>query len=236
MIGTMEPPAHAHRNPRLSSGRGESTVVQIAPTDGSQGRAAVARRGRRLQWLTIGWNALEFAVAVGAGVVSGSVALVGFGVDSAIEVSASLAALWRLGHDVDPERRERAERRTLRVIGVSFLALAAWVAQESVGALREGHGPETSVVGIALAALSLGVMPLLAWQKRRVARLLASGALEAETRQTEVCAWLSAILLVGLGLHAGLGWWWADAVAALVMVPLIAREGWEAVRGRTCCR
>lgn len=235
MIGTVERPAHAHRDPRLPPGGESTTIVRLAPTDWSPERAAVARRGRRLQWLTIGWNALEFAVALGAGVVSGSVALVGFGVDSAIEVSASLAALWRLGRDVDPEHRERAERLTLRVIGVSFLALAAWVAQESVGALREGHGPETSVIGIALAALSLGVMPLLAWQKRRVARRLASGALEAETRQTEVCAWLSAILLVGLGLHAGLGWWWADAAAGLAMVPLIAREGWEAVRGHTCC-
>jgi divalent metal cation (Fe/Co/Zn/Cd) transporter len=174
-------------------------------------------------------------VALAAGVASDSVALVGFGIDSAIEVAASLAALWRLRQDVDPARRERAERGALRVVGVSFFALGAWIAHESVGALREGRGPEASAVGIVLAALSLGVMPLLAWQKRRVARRLASGALEAETRQTEICAWLSAILLAGLGLHAALGWWWADALAALAMVPFVVREGWEAVRGRTCC-
>jgi divalent metal cation (Fe/Co/Zn/Cd) transporter len=198
-------------------------------------RASVARRGARLQFLTMVWNSLEFVVALGAGVVSGSVALVGFGIDSAIEVSASLAALWRLRRDVDPEGRERAERRAAGIIGASFLALAAWVAYESVDAIRDGRGPETSATGILLAAASLGVMPFLARQKRRVARELASGALEAETRQTEVCAWLSAILLVGLALRAGLGWWWADAAAGLAMTPLIAREGWEALRGRTCC-
>jgi len=104
-----------------------------------------------------------------------------------------------------------------------------------VAVLLAGEGPERSLTGLVLAALSLAVMPLLAWQKRRVARALGSGALEAETRQTEVCAWLSGLLLAGLGLQAGLGWWWADPVAALGMVPFIVREGWEAIRGRTCC-
>jgi divalent metal cation (Fe/Co/Zn/Cd) transporter len=197
---------------------------------------AAARVGARLQYLTIGWNALEFVVALAAGVAAGSIALVGFGVDSAIEVTASLAALWRLRRDGEPERRERAERQALRVIGVSFLALAAYVTYEAVSALLAGEGPDVSHAGLVLAALSLVVMPLLAWRKRRVARALGSGALEAETRQTEVCAWLSAILVAGLGLRAWLGWWWADPVAALGMAPFIGREGWEALRGRTCCR
>jgi divalent metal cation (Fe/Co/Zn/Cd) transporter len=161
--------------------------------------------------------------------------LVGFGFDSAIEVASSLAAVWRLARDPDPERRERAERRTLRIIGACFLLLAAYVLYEAVEALWARHAPERSIVGIVLAALSLGAMPALAHFKRRIARRLESGALEAETRQTEICAWLSAILLVGLGLNAWLGWWWADPVAALGMVPLIAWEGWQALSGRTCC-
>ncbi len=198
-------------------------------------RDSVAERGRRLQYLTIAWNTGEFVIAVVAGALAGSVALVGFGFDSAIEVAASAAALWRLRHDADEARREAAERRALRLIGACFLILAAYVLYEAAGILFERRAPERSVVGIILAALSLGVMPLLARAKRRVASRLDSGALEAETRQTEICAWLSAILLTGLGLNASLGWWWADPVAAILMVPLIAKEGWEAIRGRTCC-
>lgn len=199
------------------------------------GRERAARRGRRLQTVTIAWNSAEFVIAIAAGIVAGSIALVGFGLDSAIEVSASLAALWRLRHDADDARREAAERAALRLIGVSFVLLAGWVAWEALGTLWRRDAPESSPVGIALAAASLIVMPLLARAKRRVARALASGALEAETRETEICAWLSAVLLGGLTLNAWLGWWWADPVAGLVMVPLIAREGIEAVRGRTCC-
>src|SRR3990172_3899084 len=184
-------------------------------------RDAVAERGRRLQVLTIAWNSAEFVVAVAAGLLAGSVALVGFGFDSAIEVTASGAALWRLRHDADPARREAAERRTLRMIGACFLVLAAYVLYEAAEVLLERRTPERSLTGIALAALSLVVMPLLARAKRRIATRLHSGALEAETRQTEICAWLSAILLAGLGLNAWLGWWWADPAAGLVMVPLI---------------
>lgn len=198
-------------------------------------RARATAAGRRLQWATIGWNAVECGVALAAGALAGSVALVGFGFDSAIEVGASLAALWRLARDADEARREAAERRALRVIGASFLALAAYVAIEATLTLAARRAPEESGVGLGLAACSLVVMPLLARAKRRVANRLGSGALEAETRQTEVCAWLSAILLAGLGLNAALGWWWADPVAGLAMTPLIAREGWEAWRGRTCC-
>jgi divalent metal cation (Fe/Co/Zn/Cd) transporter len=200
-----------------------------------ESRAASVRAGRRLQYLTIAWNSAECAVAVGAGLLAGSIALVGFGVDSAIEVTSSLAALWRLRRDRDPVHREVAERRALQGIGICFLLLAAYVLYEAVEVLIEGRAPERSLVGIVLATLSLAVMPALAHFKRRIASRLASGALEAETRQTEVCAWLSAILLLGLGLNAWPGWWWADPVAAMAMVPLIAWEGLEALRGRTCC-
>jgi divalent metal cation (Fe/Co/Zn/Cd) transporter len=194
-----------------------------------------ARRGRRLQYLTIAWNSGECAVTLAAGLVAGSVALVGFGFDSAIEVTASVAAVWRLRHEADETRRETAERRALRVIGVCFVLLAAYVLYEAGAALVSRTAPDRSLTGIVVAALSLAVMPLLARAKRRIAVRLDSGALEAETRQTEMCAWLSAILLVGLGLNAGLGWWWADPVAGLAMVPLIAREGRNAIGGRTCC-
>lgn len=198
-------------------------------------RAGAARTGRLLQYATIGWNAAECGVALIAGGLAGSIALVGFGLDSAIEVAASFAALWRLARDADEARREAAERKALRWIGAGFLLLAAYVGYEAATSLRVRQAPEASPVGIALAALSLVVMPLLARAKRRVATRLGSSALEAETRQTEFCAYLSAILLAGLGLNAGLGWWWADPVAGLAMVPLIAREGRNAWQGRSCC-
>ena len=198
-------------------------------------RGMVARRGRHLQYLTISWNSAECLVALAAGFVAGSIALVGFGFDSAIEVTSSLAALWRLAHDADAEARERAERRALRVIGVCFLLLVVYVTYDAIAALVTRRAPDTSPIGIVLAALSLIVMPIPVHFKRRVARELRSGALEAEARQTRVCAYLSAILVVGLGLNAAFGWWWADPVAALGMAPLIAREGVDAVRGRTCC-
>ena len=198
-------------------------------------RAEAARVGRRLQHLTIAWNSAEAVVALTAGFFAGSIALVGFGFDSVIEVTSGGAALWRLGREFDVVKREAAERRSLRIIGTCFLILAAYVLYESVAGLVEGKAPQRSIVGIIIAALSLIVMPLLVRYKRRIARRLASGALEAEARQTRVCAYLSAILLAGLGLNAWWGWWWADPLAGLGMVPLIAWEGLEAVRGRTCC-
>jgi divalent metal cation (Fe/Co/Zn/Cd) transporter len=198
-------------------------------------RAETARTGRALQHLTIGWNAAECLVALAAGGVAGSIALVGFGLDSAIEVAASLAALWRLARDRDEAGRAAAERTALRWIGGGFLLLAVYVGAEAAASLVTRHGPDPSLPGIVLAALSAVVMPLLARAKRRVASRLGSGALEAETRQTEFCAYLSVILLAGLALNAWLGWWWADPVAALAMAPLIGREGVEAWRGRTCC-
>ena len=198
-------------------------------------RAETTRWGQRLQYLTIGWNSVECIAAVVAGFMAGSVALVGFGFDSAIEVTSGLAALWRLRHDADVAARERAEHHTLRIVGWCFMALAVYVVYDAGVTLVSGRAPDRSLPGIVIAALSLIVMPLLVRAKRRVAARLRSGALEAEARQTRVCAYLSAILLVGLGLHTALGWWWADPLAGLVMTPIIAREGWEALRGRTCC-
>lgn len=198
-------------------------------------RSLATHRGRIFQYLTIAWNLAECAVALAAGFIAGSIALVGFGFDSAIEVTSSLAALWRLRLDADEARREAAERSTLRVIGTCFLLLAVYVSYDATQALRQRHASEQSTVGLVLAALSLIVMPTLVYFKRRIASRLRSGALEAEARQTRVCAYLSAILLAGLGLNAWLGWWWADPVAGLLMVPLIAWEGLEAIRGRTCC-
>ena len=198
-------------------------------------RVFAARRGRRLQYATVAWNSGEFLVAVAAGVVSGSIALVGFGFDSAIEVMSSLTAPWRLGHDGDAAARERAERRALRIIGVCLLLLAAYVVWSAVASLVGRESAAVSITGVVLAALSLVVMPTLVHFKRGIARALASDALAAESRQTEICAYLSAILLAGLGLNAWLGWWWADPAAALVMAPLIAREGWTALSGDPCC-
>ena len=201
---------------------------------GETTRAASVRRGRLLEYLTIGWNSLEGLIAIGAGLLAGSIALVGFGVDSVIEVSSGAALLWRLHLD-SPERRERAEQVALKLVGVSFLALAAYVAFDAVKSLYYREVPQASYVGIALAALSLAVMPLLARAKRRVAAEIGSRALQADSRQTDICTYLSAILLGGLILNALLGWWWADPVAALVMVPIIVKEGVEALRGETCC-
>jgi cation diffusion facilitator family transporter len=213
------------------------TPLSVGPIDLPRGEARrlAARRGQLLQYLTITWNSAECVVAVVAGFLAGSVALVGFGFDSAIEVTSSLAALWRLRCDADEARREAAERLTVGVIGACFVLLAAYVTYDAVETLRNRRAPEHSTVGIILAALSLAVMPALVHFKRRVASRLGSGALEAEARQTRVCAYLSGILLAGLGLNAWLGWWWADPAAGLVMVPLIAWEGVEALRGRTCC-
>lgn len=190
------------------------------------------RRGRRLEYITIIWNSLEGIIAVTAGIVAGSIALVGFGVDSVIEVSSGAIILWRL---VSGEHREQL---ALKLVGVSFLALAAYVAFDAVKSLWLYEPPEASYVGIAIAALSLFVMPWLAREKRKVAAKLNSRAMHADSRQTDICTYLSAILLGGLALNALFGWWWSDPVAALVMVPILAKEGLEAWRGETCddCR
>jgi divalent metal cation (Fe/Co/Zn/Cd) transporter len=198
-------------------------------------RPALVRRGLRLNYLTIGYNALEAVVAIAAGVVADSVALVGFGVDSVIEVTASLAAQWRLRADLDPVRRERVERVSVRIIGGTFLALAVYVAYESINTLVKREEPDGSLVGVILLAMSVVVMPLLARGKRRVAAALGSSALTADAKQTSLCAYLSVIALAGVALNTLLGWWWADPISALAMVPIIAGEGIEGLRGETVC-
>jgi divalent metal cation (Fe/Co/Zn/Cd) transporter len=193
-------------------------------------RALEVQRGVRLEWLTIGYNCLEAAIALAAGIVAGSVALVGFGFDSVIEVTSGVALVWRLRAD-----SERAERAALRVVGICFLVLAACVSFEAAESLLLREAPRRTLPGIALAVASMLVMPLLSRAKRRVAARIGSAALTADSRQTQLCAYLSVILLVGLAMNAVLGWWWADPLAALAMVPIIAKEGFDAVRGKTCC-
>ena len=198
-------------------------------------REAWVRRGRWLSWTTLGYNSVEGLVAIGVGMLAGSIALVGFGFDSAIELAASAAALWRLNADVNPVERERAELLTLRIVGLLFLALALYVTVDAANALLKREPPETSTVGIVLAGASLVVMPLLARAKRKVATALGSRALRSEAQQTQLCTYLSAILLAGLTLNALFGWWWADPAAALIMVPIIGKEGVEALRGHNSC-
>ena len=209
--------------------------MSINPTIAATQRADLVRRGRWLEYFTIGYNSLEGLIAIGAGLIAGSIALVGFGFDSLIEVTSGSILLWRLQADVDEARRERIEAISLRLVGVCFVVLAIYVTYDSVKSLIRREVPEESVVGIILASVSLVIMPLLVRAKRKVARSINSGALMADSKQTELCTYLSAILLGGLLLNALLGWWWADPVAALVMVPIIVKEGIEALRGESCC-
>src|SRR5438876_7614871 len=197
-------------------------------------RAAVVRRGRRLEHFTVGWNALEGLVAVVAGVVAGSISLVGFGIDSFIEVTSGSVLLWRMSVDAEVQRRELNEGRALRIVGVCFLLLAAYIACESVLDLWSRRAPEHSIPGIVLACVSLVVMPLLSKAKRRVGHALGSAAMHADAKQTEFCTYLSAILLAGLLLNALWGLWWSDPAAALLMVPIIAKEGIVGLRGKAC--
>jgi divalent metal cation (Fe/Co/Zn/Cd) transporter len=212
-------------------------VAQASVTPGSSrsDRTEVVRRGRTLSRITLGYNTLEGLASLIAGAMAGSVSLVGFGVDSLIEVTSSAASLWRLRLDHDASSRERSERITIRIIGWCFLALAAYIAWEAGHALWTQTPPERTIPGIVIAGLSVIVMPLLSRAKGRVAIELGSRALSADAKQTDLCAYLSAILLAGLVLNAVFGWWWADPVAALLMVPIIAREGIEGLRGEEPC-
>lgn len=196
-------------------------------------RQAQVRKGLRLEYMTLSYNVIEAVVSITAGLLAGSIALVGFGVDAVIESLSGAVMLWRLNVD-DHHRREEFERRALRLIGWSFFVLAAYVGYEAVEKLWRQEAPDRSIVGIVLACCSLAIMPVLARKKQAVSREIASGAMAADAKQTLLCSYLSAILLAGLLLNAMLGWWWADPVAGLVMTPLIAREGWLALRGETC--
>ena len=198
-------------------------------------RPVLVRRGRWLNAATLAYNCLEGVLAVAIGLSAGSIALVGFGFDSGIEVTASVVALWRLSADADPAKRARVERVSHRAIGGLFLTLAVYVAYDAVHALFRHEAPSASTPGIVLAIASLVVMPFLAREKRRVGAALGSRALISESKQTSLCTYLSAILLGGLLLNAVAGWWWSDPVAALLMVPIIAREGIEGLRGEATC-
>ncbi|HZD30522.1 MAG TPA: cation transporter [Candidatus Angelobacter sp.] len=197
-------------------------------------RAQQLQRGIHLEYLTVGWNVFEGLVAVASGSVSGSVALVGFGIDSFIETASGGVLLWRLRAERRGENAKNVERRALKLVGASFMLLAAYVAFDSIQSLIQREAPRRSVIGIGIALLSLLVMPWLARAKRKTAGHLGSASLRADARQSSICVYLSIILLGGLLLNALLGWWWADPVAALAMVPVIVHEGREALRGETC--
>jgi len=198
-------------------------------------RHGVAERGKRLEYFTIAWNSLEGLVALVAGAFAVSISLVGFGIDSLIEVTSGTVLLWRMSVDADVESRERNEKLSLRIVGFCFLALVIYITYEAVSDLARKTAPEHSIPGIVLACVSLVVMPILSRAKRKVANALSSAAMNADARQTDFCVYLSAILLAGLVFNAGLGWWWADPIAALTMVPIVAKEGFDGVKAKTCC-
>lgn len=198
-------------------------------------RPAIALRGRRLEYFTIAWNTIEGLIGIAAGVLAGSISLVGFGMDSFIEVTSGATLLWRMSVDGDVESRERNEKLSLRIVGLCFIALAIYITYEAFADLIRKTPPEHSILGIVLACVSLIVMPILSRAKKSVGNALNSAAMKADARQTDFCVYLSAILLAGLVLNAALGWWWADPIAALIMVPIVAKEGFDGMKAKTCC-
>ena len=201
-------------------------VVVLTP----QRRQTLHRRALWLEYFTVGWNMVEGVVAIVAGVIAGSVALIGFGADSAIEVASAVGLLWRLrkaGPDASVSEEGAAEKRALYVVAATFFLLAVYISYESVTALIRHEEPLTSPVGVVLAALSLAVMPALAFAKQHVGKQMASSALVADAKETWVCSYLSLSLLIGVGAYALLGWWWADPIGALAMLPVIIWQGWE---------
>jgi divalent metal cation (Fe/Co/Zn/Cd) transporter len=202
-------------------------------------RALLLRRGLRLEALTVGWNVVEAVIAIAAARAAGSVALLGFGVDSVIESVSGGVLIWRLRAETgarDHRAIERLDRRAHRLVGGSLFLLAGYVALHAIETLWGRHRPDPSLVGVALTAVSAGVMMWLARAKRETARALGSRAMEADAFQTTACWWLSVTALVGMGLNAALGWWWADPVAALAMTYFLVQEGREAWKADGCCR
>jgi len=216
----------------VSSASGELPILSVDPSKPSESRSRVrlVLRARLLAWTGIGWHLVEASVAVAAGVVAGSVALIGFGADSLIEAMAGLVVIWRLA-----SAHAMSERRAQQMIAVSFYVLSAYVAVEATRSLVLADRPAVSWVGIGLSILTLATMPPLATAKARVADALGSSATKSESRQTMLCAYLSAALLVGLGLNALLDWWWADPVTALAIAGVALKEGRDAWRGESCC-
>jgi divalent metal cation (Fe/Co/Zn/Cd) transporter len=206
-------------------------TASIPPALTAADRTRLGRRAQLLAAASVGYNAFEAAVAIAAGTVAGSVALVGFGLDSTVEMSSGLVILWQFRHRL-PETRER---QALRLIGVSFLALASYVTVESLRSLLGGADADPSPVGIVLAGASLVVMPVLSWAQRRTGRALGSGSVVADSKQTLLCTYLSAVLLVGLVANAARGWSWVDPIVGLVIAAVAAKEGVEAWRGDACC-
>lgn len=189
------------------------------------------RGARRIEYLSIAWTSLEAVVGMAAGILAGSIALISFGADSIIEVASSGVLLWRLSNPIRGEHREELAHR---LVGVSFLALAAYVCVAAVHDLIAHEAPRASYFGIIYAAACVIVMPLLAGAKRRASRRVKSNALHADSHQSDICAWLSVILLAGLALNALFDWWWADPMAALAMLPIIVKEGISGLRGEVC--
>jgi len=212
-----------------------SACYSIGMDEQAIARHQVAHHGKRLEYFTIAWNSLEGLIGIAAGAIAGSISLLGFGLDSLIEVTSGATLLWRMSVDADVGRRERNERLSLSIVGSCFLALAVYIMCEAVSDLAKKSAPEHSIPGIVLACVSLAVMPILSRAKKKVARALNSAAMNADARQTDFCVYLSAILLTGLVLNTVLGWWWADPIAALLMVPIIAKEGFDGIRAKSCC-
>ena len=204
---------------------------EVSPPTIADRRAQLAVRAQLLAGASVAYNLIEAVLAITWGKAADSAALVGFGLDSTVEVASGLVILWQFRHQV-PESREHTARR---LIAVSFFALAAYVTVDSLTALATGQRPDTAPLGIALAATSLAVMPLLSWAQRRTGRELGSGSVVADSTQTLLCTYLSAVLLLGLLANSFLGWWWLDAVAALVIAAVAVREGLQNWRGEDCC-
>jgi divalent metal cation (Fe/Co/Zn/Cd) transporter len=208
------------------------TSISLGPSPAR--RDALTRRIRLLVAATIAYNVVEAVVAITAGTIASSTALIGFGLDSVVEVSSAAAVAWQFSA-ADHALREARERTTLRIIAVSFFVLAAYVTVDAARALTGAGEAERSVPGIVLAALSVAVMPFLSAAQRRAGRELGSASAVADSRQTLLCTYLSAVLLVGLVLNATLGWAWADPIAALVIAAIAVKEGRDAWQGKGCC-
>jgi divalent metal cation (Fe/Co/Zn/Cd) transporter len=230
-----QPPSCGCESERSGCHLGTATSPGCEKT--SPPRQNLLRRGLRLEYLTVGWNVIEGLVSVAAALAAGSVALLGFGMDSFVETTSGLVLIWRLRaerHACNPEEIERLDQRAHKLVALSLLLLAAYIAFDAAKALITREKPQPTLAGIAITSLSLTVMWWLARAKRRTARALASRALEADSFQTTACFWLSLMTLAGIGLNAAFGWWWADPVAALGMTYFLVSEGREAWRGQDC--